>query len=159
MTGLRVGIGYDVHKLVSDRKLIIGGVSINYKLGALGFSDADVLIHAIADGLLGAAALGDIGQHFPDSDVKNKGLSGKLLLGKVVELLKHNSFTIVNVDSTVILQTPKISDHIPAMRKNISDVLNIDMKNVSVKATTTERLGFIGDSKGVAAEAIVLLSS
>ena len=155
---LRVGIGYDVHQLVPHRKLIIGGIIIKYELGALGYSDADVLIHAIADALLGAAALGDIGKHFPNSDENNAGLPGNILLGKVFNLLKSNNFNIVNIDSTVILQSPKISEHIPQMRKNISEVLKLDIKNVSVKATTTDKLGFTGRNEGIAAEAIVLLS-
>ena len=158
MIGLRVGIGYDVHQLVPDRKLIIGGITIEYELGALGFSDADVLIHAIADALLGAAALGDIGKHFPDNDENNAGLSGLELLGKVVNLLKLNNFNIVNIDSTVILQSPKISEYIPLMRKKISEILHLDISSVSVKATTTEKLGFTGRKEGIAAEAIVLLS-
>ena len=158
MTGLRVGIGYDVHQLVPDRKLIIGGVSLDYRLGALGFSDADVLIHAIADALLGAAALGDIGYHFPDTDNKNKDLSGSILLSEVLSLVSEKSFHIVNIDSTVILQAPKISDHILEMRKNLSQILQVDINCVSVKATTTEKLGFAGRSEGIAAEAIVLLS-
>jgi len=158
MTGFRVGIGYDVHQLVSGRKLIIGGVSLDYSLGALGFSDADVLIHAIADALLGAAALGDIGKHFPDTDNKNNGLSGSILLGEVLNLLRAESFKIVNIDSTVILQSPKISSHILEMRKNLSQVLQLDINCVSVKATTTEKLGFVGRSEGIAAEAIVLIS-
>jgi len=155
----RIGIGYDVHKLVPNRELIIGTITIKNKLGALGFSDADVLIHAIADALLGAAALGDIGQHFPDTDIKNKGLSGTILLSKVVELLKNANFIIVNVDSVVILQSPKIADYIPKMRVNIADILHIDISKVSVKATTTERLGFIGKSEGIAAEAVVQIAS
>ena len=159
MTGLRVGIGYDVHQLVPGRKLIIGGVSLDYRLGALGFSDADVLIHAIADALLGAAALGDIGHHFPDTNNKNKGLSGSILLGEVLNLLRTKSFQIVNIDSTVILQSPKISNHILEMRKNLAQILQLDINCVSVKATTTEKLGFVGRSEGIAAEAIVLLSN
>ncbi len=155
---LKVGIGYDVHQLVPDRKLIIGGITIKSDLGALGFSDADVLIHAIADALFGAAALGDIGQHFPSSDEKNAGISGNLLLSKVFNLLKLSNFDIVNIDSTVILQSPKISEYIPQMRKNISEVLQLDIKSVSVKATTTDKLGFTGRNEGIAAEAIVLLS-
>ncbi len=159
MTNLRIGIGYDVHQLASDRKLIIGGVSIDYKLGALGFSDADVLIHAIADALLGAAALGDIGTHFPDTDERNLNLSGHKLLSEVVELLSLNNLSIVNIDSTVILQSPKISEYIPLMRKNISEILQLDINSVSVKATTTEKLGFVGKNEGVAAEAIALIST
>ena len=157
MTNLRVGIGYDVHQLVSGRKLIIGGVSIDYRLGALGFSDADVLIHAISDALLGAAALGDIGQHFPNTDKKNLNLSGLKLLGEVKNLLYRNKYSVVNIDSTVILQSPKISEYIPLMRKNISQILKININNVSIKATTTDKLGFIGKNNGIATEAIALL--
>ena len=159
MTNLRVGIGYDVHQLVSGRKLIIGGVSIDYRLGALGFSDADVLIHAISDALLGAAALGDIGQHFPNTEKKNLNLSGLKLLGEVKNLLYRSKYSVVNIDSTVILQSPKISEYIPLMRKNISQILKININNVSIKATTTDKLGFIGKNNGIAAEAIALLLS
>jgi len=155
----RVGIGFDVHKLVPNRKLIIGGVTIDYKLGALGHSDADVLIHAIADALLGAAALGDIGQHFPDTDDKYKDLSGKALLTEVTELLKVNSFFIVNVDSTIILQSPKVSEYIPRMRMIISKILQTDYNRISIKATTTEKLGIIGQNQGIAAEAVVMVSN
>ena len=158
MINFKVGIGYDVHQLVPDRKLIVGCVTIESELGALGFSDADVLIHAIADALLGAAALGDIGHYFPASDIKNAGLSGRSLLSKVFNLLQSNSFDIVNIDSTVVLQSPKISGYIPQMRKNISEILKLDINNVSVKATTTDKLGFAGRKEGIAAEAIVLLS-
>jgi len=154
----RIGIGYDVHKLVPNRQLIIGTVSIENNLGALGFSDADVLIHAIADAILGAAALGDIGHHFPDTDKKNKDLSGSVLLLKVVKMLYDNNITIVNVDSVVILQSPKIQKYILEMRTNIAHILQLDISKVSVKATTTEKLGFIGNNEGIAAEAIVLLS-
>ena len=154
---LKVGIGYDVHQLVPYRELIIGGITIESDLGALGFSDADVLIHAIADALLGAAALGDIGQHFPDSDNRNAGLSGKVLLKEVFNLLRSSNFNSVNIDSTVVLQSPKISEFIPQMRKNISDILKLDINNVSVKATTTDKLGFAGRNEGIAAEAVVLL--
>jgi len=156
---IRIGTGYDVHKLVPNRKLIIGGVSIDYKLGALGFSDADVLIHAIADALLGAAALGDIGQHFPDTDIKNKDLAGSKLLATVFDLLKINNFYIINIDSTVILQSPKISEYIPKMRENIAEILRLDISDVSVKATTTEKLGFIGRNEGIAADAVVMLAN
>ncbi len=154
----RVGIGYDVHKLVKNRLLIVGGVTIDYELGALGHSDADVLIHAIADALLGAAAMGDIGQHFPDTDDKYRGLSGSVLLAEVVRLLNSNHYSIVNVDSTVILQSPKINSHKYEMRENLSKILKIDISRVSVKATTTEKLGFVGRNEGIAAEAIVLLN-
>ncbi len=155
----RIGTGYDVHKLVANRKLIIGGVTIDYELGALGFSDADVLIHAITDALLGAVALGDIGQHFPDTDKKYEGIAGSVLLAEVLNMLNSKSFRVVNIDSTVILQSPKISEYIPQMRINISEILQIDINKVSVKATTTEWLGFIGENKGIAAQAIVLLES
>ncbi len=154
---IRVGIGYDVHRLVYERKLIIGGVLIDYHMGALGHSDADVLAHAIADAMLGAAALGNIGDYFPDSDIKNKDLPGKVLLSEVNNLLKQNNFSIINVDSTVILQSPKISEYIIRMRHNISKALQIDTDKVSVKATTTEKLGYIGKNEGIAAEAVVLL--
>ena len=159
MKGIRVGIGYDVHKLVPERKLIIGGVTINYHLGLLGYSDADVLIHAIADALLGAASIGDIGQHFPDTDEKNVGLSGCKMLIEVLNILNANNLKIVNIDSTVILQSPKISNHIIEMRRNISDALELDLGSVSVKATTTEKLGFVGRNEGIASEAIVLLEN
>ncbi len=159
MTNLRIGIGYDVHQLIPDRKLIIGGVSIDYRLGAMGFSDADVLVHAISDALLGAAALGDIGQHFPNTDKKNSNLSGLKLLSEVVNLLWLNKFSVINIDSTVILQSPIISEHIPLMRRNISQILKVDVNSVSIKATTTEKLGFVGRNEGIAAEAIALLSS
>lgn len=157
MSRLKIGIGYDVHKLVPDRKLILGGVTIDSNLGILGFSDGDVLIHAIADALLGAAALGDIGIHFPDSDNKNLGLSGIKLLSDVFDLISKKGYSIINIDSTIILQSPKIVDHILKMRKNIATVLNLKIENISVKATTTDKLGFAGRSEGVGAEAIVLL--
>lgn len=159
MSNFRIGIGYDVHQLQSGLKMIIGGVSIDYRLGAVGFSDADVLIHAISDALLGAAALGDIGQHFPNTDKKNSNLSGLKLLNEVVNLLCLNKFSVVNIDSTVILQSPKISEYIPLMRKNISQILKVDINSVSIKATTTDKLGFVGRNEGIAAEAIALLSS
>jgi len=134
------------------------GVTINYHLGSLGFSDADVLIHAIADAMLGAAAFGILGSIFPDTDVKNKGLSGNIILKEVLTLLRANNFEIINIDSTVILQSPKISNYIFDMRKNISEILELDISAVSVKATTTEKLGFIGRNEGIAAEAVILLS-
>ncbi len=158
MSGLKIGIGYDVHKLVPNRKLILGGVSISSNLGILGFSDGDVLIHAIADSLLGAAAQGDIGQHFPSSDVRNKDLPGLELLESVYQVVQKNGFQIINIDSVVILQSPKISDNIIHMRKNIAEVLNMNYQDVSVKATTTDKLGFIGQNEGIAAEAIALIT-
>lgn len=158
MTNFRVGIGYDVHKLVPGRKLIIGGVTIPNKVGSLGFSDADVLMHAIADALLGAAALGDIGIHFPGSDIKNKDLPGTTLLSQVIDLLDENNFTVVNIDSTVILQTPQLVDYIQEMRKIIAKTVTLDIDKISIKATTTDRLGFIGKEEGIAAQAIAMIS-
>lgn len=152
----RVGIGYDVHKLVPDRDLIIGGVKIDYYFGLLGYSDADVLIHAIADAILGAAAKGDIGKYFPGNDPKIEGLSGKQLLSEVVEII--SGFKIINIDSTVILQDPKIQKYIPEMRSNIAEICNVDLSAISVKATTTDNLGFVGIGEGAAAQAVVLLS-
>jgi len=157
MSSHRVGIGYDVHKLVPNRKLIIGGVSIVHNLGSLGYSDADVLIHAIADALLGAAALGDIGIHFPGNNPNNKDLPGTILLRDVVILLSKNNYQVINIDSTVILQTPAISKYIPKMREIISKILNVEIDQVSIKATTTDRLGFIGKEEGIAAEAIAMI--
>ena len=141
---MRVGLGYDVHKLTENRDLILGGVKIPYTLGLLGHSDADVLLHAIMDAMLGAAALGDIGYHFPDTDEKWKGADSRKLLEAVGEILKANGARVVNIDSTVIAQRPKIAEFIPQMRKNISDALGLPESAVSVKATTTEKLGFCG---------------
>lgn len=157
MTDMRIGIGYDVHKLVSGRDLILGGAKIAYEFGLLGHSDADVLVHAIMDSLLGAAAMGDIGSHFPDSDARYKGISSIVLLEKVGELLKSNGYTVGNIDSIVVAQKPKISPYIPDMVKNISDALKIDSGCVSVKATTTEELGFEGRKEGISAHAVCTL--
>ncbi len=157
MTNFRIGIGYDVHKLVPHRKLIIGGVTIPHKLGSLGFSDADVLMHAIADAMLGAAALGDIGIHFPGTKSENKDLPGPKLLSDVVKLLDSNNYRVINIDSNVILQSPHIANYIPEMRKIISETLKIELQQVSVKATTTDKLGFIGKEEGIAAEAIAMI--
>ena len=154
---MRIGIGYDVHKLVEGRDLILGGVKINHEYGLLGHSDADVLVHAIMDALLGAAALGDIGKHFPDSDDKYKGISSIELLIKTGELLKRNNYTVGNIDSVIIAQSPKLSPYINEMIKNISHALNIDSDLVSVKATTTEKLGFTGRGEGIACEAVCIL--
>lgn len=151
---MRVGLGYDVHKLTENRELILGGVKIPYTLGLLGHSDADVLLHAIMDAMLGAAALGDIGYHFPDTDEKWKGADSGKLLEAVGEILKANGARVVNIDSTVIAQRPKIAEFIPLMRKNISDALGLPESAVSVKATTTEKLGFCGRGEGIAAEAV-----
>lgn len=155
---MRIGQGYDVHRLVEGRKLILGGVEIPHTVGLLGHSDADVLLHAISDALLGAAALGDIGQHFPDSDPAYEGISSLKLLSHVKELLLAHGFRISNVDSTVIAQAPKLMPHIPAMRENIASALGIPVSRVSVKATTEEKLGFTGEKLGIAAQAIALLT-
>lgn len=157
MKSFRIGSGYDVHKLVTNRLLIIGGVTIEHSKGALGHSDADVLLHAIADAMLGAAALGDIGTHFPDSDPAYKNIDSLKFLAYVYQLLSSKGFTIGNIDSTVVLQTPRISNYIHEMRKNIAKVLGIEVDRVSVKATTTEHLGFIGKEDGIAAYATVLI--
>lgn len=154
---MRIGMGYDVHRLVPDRKLIMGGVDIPYELGLLGHSDADVLLHAIMDALLGAAALGDIGKHFPDSDPAYKGISSIKLLEHVGKLLKDNDFTIGNIDATIIAQRPKMRPYIDEMNKNIADALGIDISKINVKATTEEGLGFTGSGEGISSQAICLL--
>ena len=156
---MRIGMGYDVHKLVEGRPMIIGGVEIPYELGLLGHSDADVLLHAISDALLGAAALGDIGKHFPDTDPAYKGISSIILLEKVGTLLEENMFLIENIDATIIAQAPKMRPHIDAMRKNIADALKIDITQVNVKATTEEGLGFTGEGRGISSQAICMLTS
>ncbi len=155
---MRIGMGYDVHKLVENRDLILGGVKIPYSLGLLGHSDADVLLHAIMDSLLGAATLGDIGKHFPDSDDRYKGISSIELLKYVGSLLKENDWLIENIDSTIIAQKPKMAPHIENMRKNISEALNIDIGQINVKATTEEGLGFTGEGKGISSQSICLLT-
>ena len=156
---MRIGMGYDVHKLVPDRKLIMGGVEIPYEKGLLGHSDADVLLHAIMDALLGAAALGDIGKHFPDTDPAYKGISSIKLLEHVGNLLEENCFLIENIDATIIAQAPKMRPHIDAMRQNIANALCIMVDQVNVKATTEEGLGFTGSGEGISAQAICLLTS
>ena len=156
---MRIGQGYDVHRLVEGRKLILGGVEIPYEKGLLGHSDADVLLHAVMDALLGAAALGDIGQHFPDSDERYKGISSVELLKDVGKILQENGYLIENIDSTVIAQRPKLLPYRPQMAKNIADALGIEPDQVSVKATTEEGLGFTGSGEGISAQAIALLSS
>lgn len=156
---MRIGHGYDVHKFAENRDLIIGGVNIPYEKGLLGHSDADVLLHAVCDALLGAAALGDIGKHFPDTDPKFKGIDSMLLLKKVAELLKENGYKIMNIDSTVLAQRPKLAPYILKMRENISDALGVDMDFVSVKATTEEGLGFTGAGLGIAAHAVCLIDN
>jgi 2-C-methyl-D-erythritol 2,4-cyclodiphosphate synthase len=155
---MRIGMGYDVHRLVENRKLIMGGVEISYIKGLLGHSDADVLLHAIMDGLLGAAALGDIGKHFPDTDERFKGISSLLLLKEVGKLVKEKGFEIENIDSTIIAQQPKMAPHIERMVKNISDALSISTDRVNVKATTEEGLGFTGREEGISANSICLLT-
>lgn len=156
---MRIGMGYDVHRLVPDRDLIMGGVKIPYEKGLLGHSDADVLLHAISDALLGAAALGDIGKHFPDTDPKYKGISSLLLLEEVGKLLEENFYFIENIDATIIAQAPKMRPYIDEMRANIAKVLCIDISQVNVKATTEEGLGFTGTGEGISAQAICLLVS
>jgi 2-C-methyl-D-erythritol 2,4-cyclodiphosphate synthase len=154
---MRIGMGYDVHKLVEGRQLIMGGVDIPYEKGLLGHSDADVLLHAIMDSLLGAAALGDIGKHFPDTDERYKGISSILLLREVGRLVKEKGFEIQNIDSTIIAQKPKMAPHIPAMVKNIAEALEVDMDRVNVKATTEEGLGFTGSGEGISSQSICLI--
>lgn len=156
---MRIGQGYDVHRLTEGRKLILGGVEIPYEKGLLGHSDADVLIHAIMDALLGAAALGDIGQHFPDTDEQYKGISSIMLLERVGELLRQNGCLIENIDSTIIAQKPKLLSYRPKMEENISRALGLEKSQISVKATTEEGLGFTGAGEGIAAQAMCLLSS
>lgn len=153
----RIGQGYDVHRLKTGRKLILGGVDVPYEKGLDGHSDADVLVHAIMDALLGAAALGDIGQHFPDSSDEYKGCDSLLLARRVAVLLRGSGYKIVNIDATIVAQSPKLDGHIPAMRRNIADALSIDIDRVSVKATTEERLGFTGSGEGIAAQAVALI--
>ena len=154
---MRIGHGYDVHRLVSGRKLILGGVEISYDLGLLGHSDADVLLHAISDSLLGAAALGDIGKHFPDSDEKYKGADSLVLLSEVAKILSANGYFTVNVDATVIAERPKLAPYIEKMRENIALALGVDASCISVKATTEEGLGFTGNGEGIAAHAVCLI--
>ena len=156
---MRVGMGYDVHKLVENRKLIIGGVDIPYEKGLLGHSDADVLLHAISDALLGAAALGDIGKHFPDTDEKWKGADSLKLLEQVGLMLEEKCLFIENIDATIIAQAPKMRPHIDTMRANIARALNIDIEQVNVKATTEEGMGFTGEGRGISAQAICLVQS
>ena len=154
---MRVGMGYDVHKLVEGRDLIIGGVRIPHTLGLLGHSDADVLLHAIMDALLGAAGLGDIGKHFPDTDPQYKGISSMKLLSHVAELIREKGYVVENIDATIIAQKPKMRPHIPQMEENIAGALGISTDQVNVKATTEEHLGFTGREEGMAASAVCLL--
>lgn len=156
---MRIGMGYDVHRLVEGRELILGGVKIPYEKGLLGHSDADVLLHAISDALLGAAALGDIGKHFPDTDPAYKGISSVILLKKVGELLEEKGFLIENIDATIIAQAPKMRPFIDTMRENIAQALGIEEEQVNVKATTEEGLGFTGTGEGISAQAVCMLTS
>lgn len=154
---MRVGMGYDVHRLVEERKLILGGVEIPYEKGLLGHSDADVLLHAIMDAMLGAAALGDIGRHFPDTDPAYKGADSMVLLEACREKLRAAGYRVHNLDALICAQAPKMAPHIETMRENIARALQLDVDAVNVKATTTERLGFVGDGSGISAYAVCLL--
>ena len=154
---LRIGNGYDVHRLTEGRKLILGGVEIPHTKGVLGHSDGDVLVHAIMDALLGALALGDIGQHFPDTDMQYKNIDSMVLLSKVKELIYSKGYKIINLDSIIVLQKPKVKPYIESMRKRIAEVMEMDLDQVSVKATTEEKLGFTGDESGVKSYCVVLL--
>ena len=156
---MRIGMGYDVHRLVENRDLILGGVNIPYEKGLLGHSDADVLLHAIMDSLLGATALGDIGKHFPDTDPKYKGISSINLLKEVGVLIHANGYSINNIDSTIIAQAPKMSPHIQTMRENIAKALNISLDKINIKATTEEGLGFTGTGDGISSQSICLVTS
>ena len=157
MSNIRIGHGYDVHKLAKNRDLIIGGVKIPHTLGLLGHSDADVLLHAVSDALLGALALGDIGKHFPDTDPNYKGADSLKLLAKVVELIGEKGYEVSNLDAIIIAQKPKLAPYIDQMRKNIADTCHADISQVSVKATTEERLGFTGREEGISAHCVALL--
>ena len=157
MCNFRIGQGYDVHRLIAGRDLILGGVKIDYELGLLGHSDADVLVHAIIDAILGALALGDIGKHFPDKDERYKGISSIVLLEKVAALVKEKGARVINIDSTVVMQKPKLMPYIDKMRENIGAALGVEIGRISVKATTEEGLGFTGIGEGAAAYAVALI--
>ena len=156
---IRIGHGFDVHQLVAGRKCIIGGVEIAHDKGLLGHSDADVLLHAICDALLGAAGLGDIGRHFPDTDAQYQGADSRALLRKVIALLKDAGFSVGNIDATIIAQAPKMAPHIPQMVAHIAADCNVELNRINVKATTTEKLGFTGRGEGIAAEAVCLIQT
>ena len=158
MTDLRIGYGYDVHRLVPGRALVLGGVTVPFEKGLLGHSDADVLTHAVMDALLGAAALGDIGRHFPDTDPRYAGADSICLLKQVVLLLKGKGYSISNIDCTIIAQRPKLKNYIPQMAKNIADACQIDTEQVNVKATTEEQLGFTGSGEGMSAHSVCLIT-
>lgn len=155
---MRVGFGYDVHRLVEERKLILGGVEIPYEKGLLGHSDADVLVHALMDAMLGAAGMGDIGQHFPDTDDKYKGIDSMLLLAQVTQFLANAGYVLYNLDVTVVAQRPKLAGYIPQMEQNLAQVIGVDITQVNVKATTTEKLGFEGEGLGISAYAICTIA-
>lgn len=157
VSALRIGHGYDVHRLTENRKLILGGVDIPYEKGLLGHSDADVLTHAVMDALLGAAALGDIGKHFPDNDPAYENADSLVLFAKVMELLRENGYQVVNIDSTVIAQRPKLMPYLESMRQNLARVGQMDVEQISIKATTEEKLGFTGSGEGIAAHAVCLI--
>ena len=154
---MRIGFGYDVHAFGKDRKLTLGGITIPYEKGLIGHSDADVLVHSVMDALLGAAARGDIGKHFPDTDEKYRGINSLLLLEKVGEILKSAGYSVGNIDATVAAQAPKLAPFIEDMRKNIADTLKIEISNVSIKATTTEKLGFEGRCEGISSYCVCLI--
>ncbi len=154
---MRVGQGFDVHRFAEGRRLVLGGIEVPHELGLAGHSDADVLIHALCDALLGAAALGDIGTHFPDNDASYAGIDSTHLLAQVMELLRDRGWALVNADTTIVAQRPKLAPYIEAMRARLAQVMEVDVAQVSVKATTTERLGFCGREEGIAAQAVVLL--
>ncbi len=154
---MRIGFGYDVHQLVEDRKLILGGVEISHETGLLGHSDADVLVHAIMDSILGAMAMGDIGYHFPDTDKKYKDISSLYLLACVKNIMNENNYKIGNIDATIAAERPKLAGFISEMRKNISQVLDTSIANIGIKATTTEKLGFVGEEKGISSYSVCLL--
>ncbi len=156
---MRVGFGYDVHRLVEERKLILGGVEIPYEKGLLGHSDADVLVHALMDAMLGAAGMGDIGRHFPDTDNQYKGIDSMILLEKVTQLLTDAGFVVNNIDVTVVAQRPKLAGYIPQMEENLARVLGIDQAAVNVKATTTEKLGFEGEGLGMSAYVVCTITN
>ena len=159
MDEIRVGFGYDVHRLVEERKLILGGVEIPYEKGLLGHSDADVLVHALMDAMLGAAGMGDIGRHFPDNDAQYAGISSMLLLQRVTELLKQANYEVNNVDVTVVAQRPKLAGFIPQMKVNIAEVLQVGQEKINVKATTTEKLGFTGEGLGISAYGVCTIKA
>ena len=153
----RVGMGYDVHRLVEGRDLWLGGIKLDYRLGLLGHSDADVLIHAICDAILGAANMRDIGYHFPDTSEATLNMDSKVILKRVIELIASKGYQVVNIDATVCAERPKLNPHIPAMQQCLSEVMNIDLEQISIKATTTEHLGFTGREEGISAYAVCLL--